>query len=744
MPIVADPSWNIAFGDFPKNGRFRAEGGWIRGWISSDDVSAVVDVRAAVGPGMYCGFCAVPGEGKAGSEDCPAIPSVGFAIFLQPPAGIHRLKLEFYDAVRECWLEGWAGEIEAEAPVRHPSHNLPVTPGADWMVLRTLRNWHARPRFSCRQHAAAVGVAGAMRTFEIQPGTPLYGCLEEPGERVVRTNHGLLSVNGWLAHATRAIVRVTAYVDPRMPARLEHGLPRDDVAQVFGHLRDAGRCHFGGEVVVPASHPEPWGLVVHAELDNGEQLLAFARRIWGPPFAADIPGELPAYSPLRYGAATAAVLGMRRWRDWPRAVKEGAMARKVFLNSATPFVSLKNIRYQVPAQRVVPPRRLSVVIVNDNFTLGGAALFAFEYACFLRERMGWAVRLVSPVDGPLRQRCEEAGIPTGLIDAARLAAAGDEAEFQSRVASLAATPDWADTDVVVANTMVVYWAVHLARALGKPSFFYIHESARIDALFSPVQAPLVAAALSGATRTVFVTEWTRARHRHLERGSNFRLLRSWTHIDRLDEFAATHDRRILRKKHGIPADAIVVVCLGSICDRKGQRMLMRAIGYWMRILAKKNHGLLPPQFLLVGARPGPDVDQLRRDIALHEIGGLVRLIDETPDALGFLRLADIYVCPSFEEGFPRALLEAAVMGLQIVTTKICGIPEMLRPRDAWFVPPGEPARLATALVQAMHAHRTGDLSRPRSARTRVECLFNALDVLPDHAALIAEAVVTAA
>jgi glycosyltransferase involved in cell wall biosynthesis len=735
MPFVPAEPWSVAFSSFPADGRFPAGGCWLRGLIKAEAPSAVVDVRARVGREIICGFCEGMTTRTAGS------PSVNFTLFLRPPAGRHRFRLEGYDAARGCWRECFQREIESDAPAPDAECVRPAGPGPGWMLLRTLHQRHAQPRNFWRRPARTVSDTSTAGTIEIQPVPPLYGCLEEPGQQI-RTNHGLLSVNGWLAHATQAVVRVTACVDPRMPARLEHGLPRGDVAAVFGQLRNATQCQFSGEVIVPASHPEPWGLVVCAELDNGEQLLAFARRVWGPPFAMDIPGQLPPYSAMRFGTAAALVLSARGWRDWRRSTRECAAARKTYLHHASPPVVPGDVHYQAPTDRLAP-QRLSVLIVNDNFTLGGAAMFALEYARYLSQRLGWTVRLATPQDGPLRALCAKEGIPVEVLDDASVTAEASGSGFHNRIATMAAALDWSDVDVVIANTMVVHWAVHLAQAMGKPVLFYIHESARIDSLFPAALVPVVKAALAGATRTVFVTEWTRTLHRPWECRANFRLLRSWTDIAQLDAFAAAHDRASLRRMQGIPAAAIVVVCAGSICDRKGQRLLVQAIELLREVSPPADAG--PPrwQFLLVGARPGPDFDQLQWDIMVRGLAGLVRLVDETPDVLSFLCLADIYVCPSFEEGFPRALMEAAGLGLQIVTTRVCGIPEMLREQDAWLVPPGEPALLAGALAQAMEAHRAGDVTRPRSARRRVEQLFNAADVLPEHAALVGEVLVAA-
>ena len=48
---------------------------------------------------------------------------------------------------------------------------------------------------------------------------------------------------------------------------------------------------------------------------------------------------------------------------------------------------------------------------------------------------------------------------------------------------------WADTDLVIANTMVSFWAVHAARAAGKPSLLYVHESSPVRRFFELDYSP---------------------------------------------------------------------------------------------------------------------------------------------------------------------------------------------------------------------------------------------------------------
>ncbi len=714
---------------FPAGGRFPPGATWIRGQIDGRRAAGPVDVRARCDRAVTYGFCESP-------VHLDELSGTVFSLRLQPPPGTHRLRLEFFDAARREWDQFFDEVIFSDSGPASERPGPWRAPGTDWLVLALLRDLQARPHLSWRQRANFVATAMSANGLEVKPSPPLHGCLEEPGTRL-RMSQRLLSISGWLAHESRVIARVIASIDPCLPAPIDYGAPRTDVAALFPNLRHANDCHFSGEVVVPASQPQPWPLVVSAEFDDGERIVAFVKRVWGPPFAVEITDELPPYSAVRYGcawmAALAAGQGSAR-NEWANY----RPARRIYRDNAGTTVPKGPVGYQTPVNRPLP-RALSVVIVNDNLGLSGAAWFAYEFARFMVEKLHWSVQLMAPEDGPLRAMCDSANIPVTVIEVRGLTAASTASEFADRLAAAAATVNWSGSDVVIVNTMMVAWAVHLARFFGKPSLLYVHESARIARLFPAGLVPVVERACGQATRTVFVTEWTRTYHRRLERHGNFRLLPSWVEVDQVLRLASAQGRAALRRRHGLPENATIVVCMGTICDRKGQRMLVRAVELLAREPVLEAGGGPSFRCLLVGARATPDVSQLRRDIAARGLDDCIDLIDETPHAIEFLSLADIYVCPSFEEGFPRALMEASVLGLHIVSTNVHGIPEMLGETDAWLVPPGDPMALAHALAEAMRAHVSGDRDRPDRARERVRRLFDAARSMPQHAALVAEA-----
>jgi GT2 family glycosyltransferase len=398
-----------------------------------------------------------------------------------------------------------------------------------------------------------------------------------------------------------------------------------------------------------------------------------------------------------------------------------------------------NPYHQRYAQTARPFRAL---VITHNLKFEGAPIFIFELARFLAEQPGVSVTVVSPEDGPLRARFESAGLPVEIWDAAALLTAKTPETFAAALKSFAAAHPCADTDVIVTNTMLSFWAVHLAQHLGKPSALYVHESNTVKRFF----APLLPAAMHGvveeafrlATRVVFTARSTHAIHEELNANDNFRTLASWVDFARIERFAAAHDRAALRRKHGLDPDAVVVVNIGSVCERKGQHVYIRGID----LLRKELPALHPGkkiQWTMVGAREGLYMESLTEDIQLMGLQE-VRIFPETPDIYDFYRLADILVCTSFEESFPRVILEAMVFGTRIVSTDVNGIAEMLTNTDeAHLVPAGDPFKLAAALKLALADHFAGHDKMLAMARARAARNYHESRALPRHLQVIREA-----
>jgi glycosyltransferase involved in cell wall biosynthesis len=111
------------------------------------------------------------------------------------------------------------------------------------------------------------------------------------------------------------------------------------------------------------------------------------------------------------------------------------------------------------------------------------------------------------------------------------------------------------------------------------------------------------------------------------------------------------------------------------------------------------------RFVLVG-EPDPHnpASVSDADLAAWSRSGAVEAWGRSDDMPAVLRKAHIACLPSYREGLPRALLEAAASALPIVTTDVPGCREVVRDGyNGYLVPPRQAAALADALEKLIRA-----------------------------------------
>jgi glycosyltransferase involved in cell wall biosynthesis len=102
------------------------------------------------------------------------------------------------------------------------------------------------------------------------------------------------------------------------------------------------------------------------------------------------------------------------------------------------------------------------------------------------------------------------------------------------------------------------------------------------------------------------------------------------------------------------------------------------------------------------------------------IGDMVTFLGEISsrrEIIDALDSADIFVLPSFQEGLPRAMVEAMARGLPCIGSSVGGIPELLAAED--LVPPGDSTALAHLILEvATNPERLSVMSRRNVARAQ--------------------------
>ena len=167
-----------------------------------------------------------------------------------------------------------------------------------------------------------------------------------------------------------------------------------------------------------------------------------------------------------------------------------------------------------------------------------------------------------------------------------------------------------------------------------------------------------------------------------------------------------------RRELGIQPDAIVVAMVGRVIRSKGV-LEYAAVAKELRARHPNVH------FLLVGAEDNGSLDRLNSE-ELTQVRQALTWQGPRDDIPAVLALSNIFVFPSaHHEGVPRVLLEAASMGLPIVTTDWPGCKEVVEDGvNGFLVPVRDPDALSRAILRLIEQpdlrRRFGRLSRQRA------------------------------
>jgi teichuronic acid biosynthesis glycosyltransferase TuaC len=160
------------------------------------------------------------------------------------------------------------------------------------------------------------------------------------------------------------------------------------------------------------------------------------------------------------------------------------------------------------------------------------------------------------------------------------------------------------------------------------------------------------------------------------------------------------DRDECRRKHGIAADAKVVLSAGTLIELKGHHRVARAVA------EIRKRGIAAD--LLIAGRSGRYAGELRKQIAELEIEKHVRLMGElsSEQLAELMSASDVLCLASSREGCPNVVLEAMACGTPVVATNVGAVEEMVGgPEHGLVVPPGDAAALEQALFEAFETRR---------------------------------------
>jgi glycosyltransferase involved in cell wall biosynthesis len=197
----------------------------------------------------------------------------------------------------------------------------------------------------------------------------------------------------------------------------------------------------------------------------------------------------------------------------------------------------------------------------------------------------------------------------------------------------------------------------------------------------------------------------------------------WNGVDltRFRPVTSVAEHRAAKVQLGLKADRPVVGIVGRIVREKGYREFLE--------MAKALTGIgWDLTFLVVGDTLPSDRDQYSatfrrqvKDAGLEDRFVFTGFTEEVPRCL---RAMDIFVLPSYREGFPRSVTEAMATGLPVVATSIRGCREAVVHGETGLLVPPKDSRALTDAVIYLLEHPEEARRMGRAGRSRAEELYD--------------------
>lgn len=189
----------------------------------------------------------------------------------------------------------------------------------------------------------------------------------------------------------------------------------------------------------------------------------------------------------------------------------------------------------------------------------------------------------------------------------------------------------------------------------------------------------------------------------------------WIHRDQWSKVQIVHcglDKSFDALAPSLPPDAPRLVCVGRLCEQKGQLLLVRAAALL------RDQGI-PFQLVLAGdGDMRADIEAELQDLGLSAHVRITGWIsgEQVRDEL---LAARAMVLPSFAEGLPVVIMESMVLQRPVLSTYVAGIPELVVPHQTgWLFPAGDVQAIALAMKECLHTSREQLADMGRAARVR--------------------------
>ena len=277
-------------------------------------------------------------------------------------------------------------------------------------------------------------------------------------------------------------------------------------------------------------------------------------------------------------------------------------------------------------------------------------------------------------------------------------------------------------DGIVANTIANGGLLRLLEPLRLPFALYVHELETSIGIYSrPDDLAYELARVShvfcgsAAVRQNLITH-------HGLTTANTSVLNSLIHTQTLLTKLAAVDRRAVRQRLGIPADAVVVGGCGNAEWRKGVDLFL--------LVARQVLNVHPDRyFIWVGvSESGGESQRLHYDLDRMGIANRVHLLPPGSDYLDYVACFDLFTLTSREDPYPLVILEAGLNRNPVLCfAQSGGSPDYVGTDTGCLVPYSDLPAMAAVI---------GRLANNRTERDRLGTIFYERAMRHDVAVLV--------
>ena len=155
-----------------------------------------------------------------------------------------------------------------------------------------------------------------------------------------------------------------------------------------------------------------------------------------------------------------------------------------------------------------------------------------------------------------------------------------------------------------------------------------------------------------------------------------------------------------KRSLGLNPEWLVVGTVGWLLPIKGPIYLLKAMA-----LLWHSH----PEIQLVYVGKGDLEEDVKKEARRMGVSARVKFLGWRDDIPEIMRVLDIFVLPSLNEGMGRVLVEAMAVGKPIVASRVGGIPDLVKEgHNGFLVEPGDVDGMAFAVKELVNSKKTRD------------------------------------